>query len=170
MLGFRWRGETTLGDASERTQFTKGRSPWPFDRRRYSLRQRYLLKNDRKALERGIGGVLDAARMCGCDESATSDLEVAAREALTNAMLHGNRADPHKWVRLRLYGCPTDALLVVISDEGNGFDPAKVPDPRDPERLELSHGRGLLFMRELVDHVEYRKGGREVVLFKAVTA
>ena len=46
-------------------------------------------------------------------------------------------------------------------------DPESVPDPRAEERWLAEHGRGLLLMRELLDHVEYRKGGSEVVLYKA---
>jgi len=53
-----------------------------------------------------------------------------------------------------------------VRDQGPGFDPARVPDPRHPDRRHLHHGRGLLLMRELMDRVEYRRGGREVLLFK----
>ena len=50
--------------------------------------------------------------------------------------------------------------------EGKGFDPDKVPDPRSADRVHLTHGRGLLLMRELMDRLEYRRGGSEVVLFQ----
>jgi serine/threonine-protein kinase RsbW len=51
-----------------------------------------------------------------------------------------------------------------VRDEGAGFDPDAVPDPRRDDRVLLHHGRGLLLMRELVDRVIFRRGGREVVL------
>ena len=52
-------------------------------------------------------------------------------------------------------------------DEGKGFDPNGVPDPRNDDRMHLSHGRGLLLMRELMDYVEYRRSGREVLIYKS---
>ena len=151
-------------------RFTKGRSPWPFNRRAYTRRLRILLRNHDRALERGVAGIITIFRAIGGSEELATDLEIVAREALANAMDHGNQKSADKWVRLRIYGCPGDSLLVVVSDEGAGFDPLRVPDPRSADRLELSHGRGLLLMRELLDHVEYRKGGREVVMFKTLAS
>ena len=69
---------------------------------------------------------------------------------------------------LRCYAGPRAGILVAVRDEGQGFDPDKVPDPRAADRRQLTHGRGLLLMRELMDRVEYRKGGREVLLYKAL--
>jgi len=56
--------------------------------------------------------------------------------------------------------------LVLVRDEGAGFEPAEIPDPRNNDRLQLDHGRGLFLMRALMDQVEYRRRGREVLLFK----
>ena len=67
---------------------------------------------------------------------------------------------------MRCYGDPRSALLIAVRDEGDGFDPDKVPDPREDDRIHLDHGRGLFLMRALMDYVEHRKSGREVVLFK----
>jgi serine/threonine-protein kinase RsbW len=57
-----------------------------------------------------------------------------------------------------------------VRDQGAGFDPDQIPDPREQERLFLHHGRGLLLMRALMDRVEHRLGGREVVLHKGPPA
>jgi len=107
------------------------------------------------------------ARHSGCEGDARADLEIALREALANAMIHGNALDRAKRVFLRCYAGPGPAVMIVVRDEGPGFDPRGVPDPRDADRLHLRNGRGLLLMRELMDHVEYRKGGREVLLWKS---
>jgi serine/threonine-protein kinase RsbW len=104
---------------------------------------------------------------CGCDADRQADLEIALREALANAMVHGNERRARKRVFLRCYGDPTGGILIAVRDEGPGFDPGSVPDPREADRKQLEHGRGLFLMRSLMDHVEYRKAGREVVLFKA---
>ena len=57
-------------------------------------------------------------------------------------------------------------FIIAVRDEGPGFDPAQVPDPRREDRLHLTHGRGIFLMRELMDHIQHRKGGREIVLYK----
>jgi anti-sigma regulatory factor (Ser/Thr protein kinase) len=138
-----------------------------FDRHRYTLRFRTVLPSTRRAISIAVARVLAVAREVGCARDERTDLEIALREALANAVIHGNRNLSHRNVVLRCYGAPREGILVAVRDEGNGFDPRSVPDPRDSERLQLPHGRGLLLMRELMDHAHHRKGGREVVLFKA---
>jgi serine/threonine-protein kinase RsbW len=89
---------------------------------------------------------------------------VALREAVINALRHGHNPDGAP-TRIGLH-LTTDSLVITVRDRGPGFDPAKVPDPRREDRLHLTHGRGIFLMRELMDHIEHRKGGREVVLYK----
>jgi len=122
----------------------------------------------REAISGAVDSILDIARECGCVDGSKAGLEIALHEALANAVVHGNAADAAKRVVLRCYANPGDALIVAVRDEGGGFDPAKVPDPRSDDRKLLHHGRGLFLMRELLDHLTYRKGGREVVLYKRV--
>jgi len=110
--------------------------------------------------------VLRFARDCDCLGEDRADLEIALREALANAIIHGNAYQHGKRIFLRCYGSPKTGLLILVRDEGPGFDPEQVPDPREADRMHLHHGRGLLLMRELMDHVEYRRGGREVLLYK----
>ena len=119
------------------------------------------------ALNRSVKNICRIATKCGCLEESQADLEIAVREALANAMIHGNAKVPGKKIALACYGDPTHGVLILVRDQGEGFDPERVPDPRQEERLHLNHGRGLLLMRELMDHVEFRKGGREVLLYKA---
>jgi anti-sigma regulatory factor (Ser/Thr protein kinase) len=56
--------------------------------------------------------------------------------------------------------------LIAVTDQGDGFDPAVLPDPRAAENICSSHGRGVFLMRRLVDDVEFNLGGRQVVLRK----
>ncbi len=142
-------------------------SPWPFDRAKYEVRVRSVLPSTKQSLNFGVEQVLRVAEDC-CDLShSRDDLEIALREALANALIHGNQYGDGKRILLRCYAGASTGVLVVVRDEGDGFDPAKVPDPRDPDRMHLHHGRGIFLMRELMDHIEHRKGGREVVLYKA---
>lgn len=91
---------------------------------------------------------------------------IAAREALANAIIHGNEGDTSKTVLVSLYCESGKGILISVRDEGPGFDPEAIPDPTHAERIHLSHGRGLFLMRQLMDHVEHRDGGREIRLYK----
>jgi serine/threonine-protein kinase RsbW len=95
---------------------------------------------------------------------------LAVREAVANAIKHGNGADPAKQVEVevRLDGQDVE---VSVRDEGEGFDPSTVADPLAPENLLRPGGRGIFYMRSLMDRVEYRfgaDGGTEVVLRKRI--
>jgi serine/threonine-protein kinase RsbW len=98
---------------------------------------------------------------------------LAVREAVANAIKHGNGGDPEKQVEceVRLDG---EEVVVTVRDEGKGFDPAAVADPLLPENLLRPGGRGIFYMKSLMDRVEYRfdsrHGGTEVVLRKRINA
>jgi len=130
------------------------------------MRLRLFLPSTRQALNQAVQAVLQLARRCGCARDNLADHEITLREALANAIIHGNASQRGKRIFLRCYGAPRSDLLILVRDEGGGFDPEEVPDPRDEDRKHLHHGRGLLLMRELADYVEYRRSGREVLIYK----
>ena len=160
-------GGNGLSKRSDRSPPPADVSPWPLQRHHYTVRYRAYLPSTKAALNGAVHEILQVADRCGCLASSHADLEIALREALANAIIHGNAYHNSKQVFVRCYGAPGRALLVIVRDEGPGFDPEDVPDPRDEDRMHLHHGRGLLLMRELMDYVEYRKQGREVILFNA---
>ena len=92
-------------------------------------------------------------------------IHLAVEEALVNAIKHGNKEDPAKSVRVLVQTSP-EQLRVEIVDEGAGFDPAQVPNPTSPERLNRPHGRGLMLIQSYMTHVEYRGRGNELVMEK----
>ena len=94
-------------------------------------------------------------------------VELALREALSNAMLHGNRLDARKLVHLRCCCECGNGVLIVVRDQGHGFDPNTVPDPLAFENLGAEHGRGIHLMRLAMDEVSFERGGTEVHLRKA---
>ncbi|HZN55435.1 MAG TPA: ATP-binding protein [Candidatus Polarisedimenticolaceae bacterium] len=142
------------------------RPPFALDRHTLAFRYRRRLGSTTKAIDRAVRDILKNARITGCLVDHPQELEIALREALANAVLHGNKNDTDKKVLVRAYCDPRKGFVIAVRDEGSGFDPAKVPDPRRPDRVHLTHGRGIFLMRELMDHIEHRKGGREVVLYK----
>jgi serine/threonine-protein kinase RsbW len=91
------------------------------------------------------------------------NLRVGASEAIANAILYGNRCDPLKRVRVEVE-LTSHRIELVVYDEGSGFDPATVPDPRLPENIEAPGGRGVFLLRELMDEVLYNEPGNCVRL------
>ena len=101
-----------------------------------------------------------------CDPGSEFGIELALREALANAVVHGNREDAGKQVHVRC-DCGSDlGVSLVVRDEGVGFDPGAVPDPLAPENVDAEHGRGILLMRQFMDEIHYEHGGREVHMRK----
>ena len=96
---------------------------------------------------------------------------MALREALANAIKHGNGQDLAKRVHLDM-DVVDDTLQLTIRDEGSGFDPARVADPLAPENRLKTSGRGIFYMKTFMDVVSFRPvdgGGMEIVLKKHLT-
>ena len=91
------------------------------------------------------------------------NLRIALAETLANAIAYGNRGDRSKPVDVCVTIAP-DGLTIVVTDAGEGFDPAAVPDPTTPENLERDEGRGLFVLRHLVDQIEFNDKGNRVCL------
>lgn len=105
--------------------------------------------------------VLDVATRYNLSPDVHGNILVSLTEAVTNAILHGNRGDCTKSVSISLRR-QKDSLAIRVSDEGPGFDPAYVPDPTQPERIEQCGGRGLFLMRHLSDECRFMRGGSTV--------
>lgn len=100
------------------------------------------------------------AAAAGLPEERQPLFIVVITEALSNAILHGNKQDPRKLVRLRFYTRPDPPTLIAeVEDEGMGFDPTKIPDPTVEGNLMQESGRGVFLMRNLADEVIFKKGG-----------
>lgn len=93
-------------------------------------------------------------------------IDLALREALVNAIVHGNQRDPAKRVTVEGYLLPDRQVLVVVRDEGRGFDPANLDDPTKPENIERATGRGIFLIRQFMDEVQFRDQGREIQMKK----
>jgi CheY-like chemotaxis protein/anti-sigma regulatory factor (Ser/Thr protein kinase) len=130
------------------------------------------------------------ARIGLVDETSRIQVSVALREAIVNAMLHGNlglssdlketdpeahdklaeerrNASPYRErrVRVRVTDAPGE-VTYVVSDDGPGFDLATVPDPTDLANLERTSGRGLFLIRTFMDDVTHSDGGRTITMVK----
>jgi serine/threonine-protein kinase RsbW len=104
----------------------------------------------------------------GIDENAAFGIDMAVREAVTNAVLHGNKQDESKFVAVSLKASEA-SLEIKVHDEGPGFNPELVPDPTEEENLMKTSGRGIFFMRTFMDEVEWLirpEGGTTVTMLK----
>jgi len=99
------------------------------------------------------------------DEEIKNNLSLSLSEAASNAMVHGNKLDPKKYVDIKIT-VSDDKIKVVIKDEGNGFDPSSVPDPTAPENLLKDSGRGIHIMKTFLKNMRYNftDSGTEVIL------
>lgn len=85
---------------------------------------------------------------CPMSDGAFYHLTLLLTEAVTNAIVHGNRSDPNRTVRVYV-ASRGDRIICYIEDQGEGFEPENVPDPVAPENLMKSGGRGLFIIRSL---------------------
>jgi serine/threonine-protein kinase RsbW len=97
------------------------------------------------------------------------NIPLACDEAITNAILHGNAGDPEKRVNIQIYVSP-NRFRIRVRDEGKGFKLEDVDNPTEGEALLRSSGRGVYLMRNIMDVVEFKDGGRVVELEKRNTA
>lgn len=108
------------------------------------------------------------AALAGFDDDEALNVGLAVREAVINAMVHGNGEDASRSVFVTLTS-DDQGLRATILDQGNGFDRDTAPDPRVGDNRMRSSGRGLLLMEAFVDEVRFRReagGGTEVVMTK----
>ena len=105
-------------------------------------------------------------RKCGCVPEGESDVEIALREALANAIIHGNHQDPRKHVYVRCR-CKPDEVSIAVKDEGQGFDINTITDPTGPENIGSVHGRGIYLMKAAMDEVRFEERGMVVHMRKS---
>jgi serine/threonine-protein kinase RsbW len=129
---------------------------------------RLVLPSHIEAVADAAAAATDFLKGCGVSEDVSFGIDMAVREAITNAVVHGNLEDETKSVELIL-NCQGNELEIEVRDQGEGFDPATVPDPTDPANLLKTSGRGIFLMRSFMDKVEWAarpEGGMRVRMVK----
>lgn len=91
------------------------------------------------------------------------NLRTALAEALGNAIRYGTGEDPARVVRVRVE-VGRDVVRIYVVDDGEGYDPSRLPDPTHPDNLERDYGRGLFVIRHLVDDVAFNEKGNGICL------
>lgn len=101
----------------------------------------------------------------GVDETALFNIKLCVEEAVRNAIVHGNKKDESKKVKIS-YWVEDGRLTIEIEDEGKGFAPKKLPDPTEEENLLKEHGRGVFLILHLMDEVVYSERGNKIRMTK----
>lgn len=100
------------------------------------------------------------------EESIYGNILVSVTEAVNNAIVHGNKEDKTKKVRLGLKK-NKKSVRFVVEDEGVGFDYDNLPDPTSPKNLDKVKGRGIFLIKSLSDKTTFKNGGKMIeMLFK----
>jgi serine/threonine-protein kinase RsbW len=119
-----------------------------------------------RVIENAIDEITNIA---GIKQDDYGKILVATLEAVNNAITHGNKADPQKMVDVEIEFDDTN-MTITVTDEGNGFDPASIPDPTKPENIEELSGRGVFLMSKLADSISFNEKGNSVTMnFREVT-
>jgi serine/threonine-protein kinase RsbW len=109
--------------------------------------------------------ILNCCRRHHFQDNDLFAIKLALEEALVNAVKHGNKLDPEKTVKVH-YRISDQRADVTIEDEGEGFNPAELPDPCAAENLERCCGRGILLMRAYMSSVVFNTRGNKVTMTK----
>lgn len=158
-----------------------------------SMETRFVLNHD-LALIPGVVAMVehDINRVCQLDEGTMLRMTTAYREALVNAIEHGNleldselregdgqeyhalgherrKQEPYKSRKVTVTSrISRTEVGLTIEDEGPGFDPSVIPDPTDPENLIRASGRGLMLIQTFMDSVKHNDRGNEITLVKNI--
>jgi serine/threonine-protein kinase RsbW len=126
-----------------------------------------ILPSELETLERVDRVTLRCTKRAGLDAAVSNDVAIAVIEAVTNAVVHGNKLSGDKNVRVK-YEWRPGAITVCVHDEGAGFDLSIVPDPTDPGFCMRCSGRGIYIMRQVMDSVAFDMShGTTVTMTKA---
>ena len=125
------------------------------------VRRSLAVESSSSAFEGWWREVLSALETHGYSQDDIFAVHLALEEAFQNAVKHGNRMNPAKKVMID-YAVDPEKVEVRMTDEGAGFDPRSVPDPRVGENIYRPAGRGLLLIRSYMHSVEYNEQGNSL--------
>jgi len=117
-----------------------------------------------------VDGVMQIAREMKCAEGNEFQIELALREALANAIVHGCNNDPSKKVECCVACTESSDVVIVVRDPGQGFIPSAVPNPLAAENVHATHGRGIYLINQLMDEVSFERNGAEIRMRKSAAA
>ncbi|MFZ2146534.1 MAG: ATP-binding protein [Sedimentisphaerales bacterium] len=124
-----------------------------------------VVKSRPSAVGKVCGQILSKLKDNGFDKDDIFAVHLALEEAFLNAVKHGNKMDPTKEVRID-YSVGLDKIEISMTDEGEGFEPEAVADPRYGESLYKPGGRGLLLINSYMDMVKFNERGNGLYMVR----
>ncbi|MFY9152229.1 MAG: ATP-binding protein [Prolixibacteraceae bacterium] len=100
---------------------------------------------------------------CGINKTYFNRVFLGLSEAVCNSIIHGNGLRADKVVNINAE-CSENTLVFEVQDEGDGFFWDQVSDPLSVENIKKEHGRGILLLKNMADEVEFKDGGRKVLI------
>jgi serine/threonine-protein kinase RsbW len=125
------------------------------------------IPSDIKAISPLVERLMRLIEGSHCVAGEEQAVELALREALNNAVVHGNGMDVHKLVRVRCRCEVGKGISLLVSDQGQGCDLNAIPDPLAAKNLEAEYGRGIYLMKLAMDEARFESDGTEVHMRKA---
>jgi len=123
------------------------------------------LPSERGASRHIMEALLDQLASHGWPQSDVFAIHMAVEEAITNAIVHGNKLDESKTVHV-VCRVAAEMVRIEVTDQGPGFDPKTIPDCTLEERLDVPNGRGVMLMRSFMTKLEYNAKGNRVLMEK----
>lgn len=129
----------------------------------YSL----TISSERSSIENAVNLVEKVAAEMKLIEEEAYNLAISVSEAVANAIIHGNKFDKNKKVKISIF-IENNRVTVKVKDQGSGFNPKELNNPIDPENVSKEFGRGVFILRNLMDTVDFNfvKSGTEVIFTK----
>jgi serine/threonine-protein kinase RsbW len=137
-----------------------------FDAENVHVEFRTSLPGEEEAIPPVVERIMEIVCSTSCAAGHEFEVELALTEAIANAVRHGCAGDPQKSVDVCVACQPDRGLMIIVSDPGSGFDPDTIADPVAAENLYKTHGRGIFLINQLMDEVEYERGGAVVRMRK----
>ena len=144
----------------------KGLPRWDFLADDFSLRFEIEIQASVEAIEPVVGKIMAVVDEFGCAVGHEFEVDLALREALSNAILHGCKSDPKQAVCVSVGCAKPMGILITVRDPGDGFDPTSIASPIIGQNIYSSHGRGIFLINQLMDEVHFDRGGTEIRMIK----
>jgi len=130
-----------------------------------TIHEKVVLKGIMWELRAVCAKVMSLAKTLNYSDDDLFAVHLAMEEAIVNAVKHGNKLDTSKTVSVE-YDVSPEKIDISVSDEGRGFNPEGVDDPRLSENIYKMGGRGVLLIKSYMDEVEYSRAGNSVRMVK----
>ncbi len=137
-----------------------------FDSNQLLVRLDVVIAADVNVISPIVDSVMKLVQEMDCAAGKEYEIELALREALANAIIHGCKRNPAQKVECCVACDTSHGMLIVVRDPGAGFDPASLPSPVVGQNIYSEHGRGIYLITQFMDEVRFERGGTEIRMRK----